>query len=508
MQRVAKGFLLGLGGVVALGAVGVLAMNLYVQSAGTQARIERDLSNALGLPVKMTSTTVAPWGRLKVSGITVPQPDGGRGHFLEAESFSADFRWIPLFQHRLVVDEIAIDSPTVVWVQNEAGKWRLPHETEPATPASTPSPGIAAASPSPGEVPLEPPLPVPAEPKEPRKTTAPSSAPPFDVFVHRLRIKRGSFDFLDRKGRRVVGFAGVELECPEVDADKTSGKALIGRVSVHDVVFLENVRTPFSFAAGDLSLRDLEAEAGGGTLRGGLELRTAEKNSPMTISTVFEGIDLSRLITDAGGMPGQAAGTVNGWIDLYGKAGKSEGMSGKGQLRVTGGQIRQYEFLQLLGQALQIDELGHLTLREAQADYRVVNGTVWVDRLFLESPNLQLQAHGTVKPDGKLKLNARLFINRRFSERLPSFILTSFQGGTDADPLRYIDFPISGTITKPQTNLMERILGRKIEREMTDIFQSIIGGTKKKAKDKEKKPKTDSRKMSGPAATPAPSIAE
>jgi hypothetical protein len=52
--------------------------------------------------------------------------------------------------------------------------------------------------------------------------------------------------------------------------------------------------------------------------------------------------------------------------------------------------------------------------------------------------------------------------------------LTYFKPGETADA-RYIDFGIGNTLQHPKTNLLENILGHRIQSQMTDLIQSIFG---------------------------------
>src|SRR4029453_1264898 len=92
-------------------------------SPGTQARIQAELSRALRLPLIITNTSVTPWSDFRINGITVPAE---QGNFLEASSFSARYRLLPLLRKRLVIYEMRMENPKVVWTQNEEGKWVLP----------------------------------------------------------------------------------------------------------------------------------------------------------------------------------------------------------------------------------------------------------------------------------------------------------------------------------------------------------------------------------------------
>jgi uncharacterized protein involved in outer membrane biogenesis len=438
-----KGFLVAAGVILALAVVGVLAINLYVQSAGTQKRIEHALSSGLKVPVHVTSTIVTPWSGLKASGITVPQISPATGNFLDAAGFTARFDWMALLHHRLDASEVSLDQPRVTWFQSPGGRWELPRA---AAPEAAPEPGAVKA-------------PGPA-------------GPPWEISVHKLAVNGASFDFWDEKGMRVVEFAGVQFDCLDPRASGAQGHASCNSVSLHEKLFFRDMQTNWSFQRGALKLSSFQTSLGGGEIRGDAQVATHLKHSPFSADVNFDGVNVNELMIEAGQPAGQVTGALKGWLDLNGNSGKTSTINGGAHLELAGGRMQNIEIFQTLGQVLQIPDLVELNLKTAQADARVVSGVINVDKLLLESQNLQLAAHGTVGMDGKLAMDARLTIDGAISDRLPSFILTNFKTGNAA---RYIDFGIGNTLTHPKTNLPENILGHRIEGQMTDLFKSIFG---------------------------------
>jgi type II secretion system protein N len=447
VRKLLKGFLVGAGVLLALAGVGVLAINLYVQSVGTQKRIEHALSSGLKVPVHLTSTIVTPWSGLKASGITVPQVPPATGNFLEAPSFKAHFDWLPLLKHRLDARDVVLDDPVVTWFQSPGGRWELPRQAPP-----------------PPEVP-----PIPAVPKPPGPPLQ-----PWEIDVHKLIVNGASFDFWDEKGNRVLEFAGVQFECTDPRASGSQGTASCGNVSLHDRLFFRDMETNWSFSTGALKLTSFQTSVGGGEIHGDAQVATQAKHSPFNADVSFNGVNVDQLMSESGQPAGEVTGTLKGWLDLYGNTAKTSSLNGSGQLEITGGSLKNIEILEMLGQGLQIPDLVELNLKTAEVDARVVSGVVNVDKLLLQSQNLQVTAHGTVEIGGKLALNARLTINGTIAERLPSFILTYFKPGDTADS-RYIDFGMGNTLSHPKTNLLENILGHRIQSQMTDLIKSIFG---------------------------------
>ena len=73
MQKAGRIALIVAGVICALAAAALLAVNLYVQSQGTQARIQAELSDRLGTTIRIQRISVTPWWGLKLTGITMPQ---------------------------------------------------------------------------------------------------------------------------------------------------------------------------------------------------------------------------------------------------------------------------------------------------------------------------------------------------------------------------------------------------------------------------------------------------
>lgn len=481
--------------ITGIAGIGILAANLYIQSKPTQRKIELKLSETLRMPLEIQRTSLTPWGGLSITGITVPQsqPAGG-GNFFDAQECSIHFRFFPLFQRKLVIDQILLDEPKVVWIQNAKGQWVFPEITQPEpepppepmeSPSASPTPETGTVPPVPG-APAVSPEPVPPEVRAPSPQVK-----PFEVVMSRLKIRNGSFDFSDAAGNRVALFSEVNVDVPSARPDFVEGNAECEKISFRDRVFAGDLKTHFSYSKERLALAGLNARIADGNVSGDLILRTSEPKSPFTADVKLEKVDLNRLIAEAGGPWDQASGALSGYLDVYGEAGDSKSVAGTGHVELSHGQLNQYKILQMLGKVLQIEELEQLNLQRASASWRIENGVIHVDQLILESANLQLTAKGEVYSDGQLYLDANLAINKKIGRQLPDFIEANFKPVENSD-LRSLDFKIFGTTSHPRTDLGLRVLGteieKKVEKKAVDFFQNIFGGKKRKPKEKPAEP--------------------
>src|SRR5205823_13644343 len=127
--------LIAFGTMISLGAILLIGVNLYVQSQATQAKIQQELSQRLGTALEIRRMSVTPWGGLELSGITIAQTSpASPSHFLEARTFRLRVRFLSLFSRRLVIKEVSLVNPNVVWLQDAQGKWKLPSSREEHAP--------------------------------------------------------------------------------------------------------------------------------------------------------------------------------------------------------------------------------------------------------------------------------------------------------------------------------------------------------------------------------------
>jgi hypothetical protein len=207
-------------------------------------------------------------------------------------------------------------------------------------------------------------------------------------------------------------------------------------------------------------------------------------------------------------------GRLEGNFQASGKTADPEAFVGKGEISLRDGRVQQYSLLVLLGELLQIEELRELNLEQAEAKYHVRPGLVTIDELILRSPNIRLTASGTIAFNGEVKLDSQLAINDKIRGQLFKAIRQNFQPINEPG-YSAIDFQVGGTVDRPSTNLMDRLVGRDISSMINSFFG---GGKKERAKKKKKQieqaaPTTagpqdaDSVRPAGPSASAAPGVA-
>src|SRR6266566_6445120 len=324
MQKFGRLAFIFIGGLLILGAVLFLALNLYVQSQGTQARIQQELRQRFGATLKIGRMSVTPWSGLKLSGITIAQgTTGTSGNFLEAKHFGLRIAFFSLFSRRLVIKEVSLVNPSVVWPQNSDGKWRLP-DLRRERPEDIPNIAAKSGNPSPGteNTTLAAERPVTARPsKQPRPhpNEKTSTAAGFISEVHKVSVTNGSFRFLGRESESVASFEGVGFRAAVNNASSLKGNARVARVSVRDRFFLQQLRSPLRYDANGLDLSQISAHVGGGDVTGRFTMQPETEESPFRVEMKFRGIQADQIITEAGGPSGVLQGKLEGSLQTEGK---------------------------------------------------------------------------------------------------------------------------------------------------------------------------------------------
>jgi type II secretion system protein N len=495
VKKVSKAILIGLAVVAILGGALVVGLNLYIQSPGAQARIQEELSKALRVPLKITNTSVTPWSDLRFSGISIPNGDA---NFLEATSFSASYRLLPLFDGKLIITEMRVENPQVIWSQNAEGKWKLPEPEEaaaiaeqaaPVPPPETvavPEPAIPEASPVPEKVVAK---------KEKAKREAKKKD--FAVIINRFEVKNGAFDLLDKDRRPVAVFSGVQMIYTTLTEEKVEGTATIGKVVWSDGLTLENVRTPFSFLHQDreLSLPEITATLGGGALRGRYLSRAQGKQTIFNSAVKFDRVGLDPLFTQTGGEAGQVSGELDGDLEVRGESGRKDKLTGMGRLTLRDGRFRQLGLFQTIGEVFNIRSLADFRVREGQAELHLSGDKILVERIQLDATDLQVSAKGTIRLDKRVNLEAQLAAEETLLQSIPSIFTDNFVRGEDGR--RAIAFNVTGTTDKLRTDFVEKLRKQTLESQLGGLLGNIFGNEKKeeekKKKEEEERKKAEKR---------------
>jgi hypothetical protein len=119
--------------------------------------------------------------------------------------------------------------------------------------------------------------------------------------------------------------------------------------------------------------------------------------------------------------------------------------------------------------------------------------------LLFRSQNIRLSATGTVSFAGDLHLESQLAVSEKMRSQLFRAIRENFQP-IDEPGYSGVRFQVSGTVGRPKTNLMDKLIGRDLK-DLGSVINSLIGGGKSEKAKKKKAAAAASERAETPAAT-------
>jgi hypothetical protein len=124
--------------------------------------------------------------------------------------------------------------------------------------------------------------------------------------------------------------------------------------------------------------------------------------------------------------------------------------------------------------------LQQLHLNQANVKYHINPGVVVIDELIFRSENIRLTATGTVSFDGNLQLESQLAVNEKMRNHLFKAIRGNFKP-IDEPGYAGVNFQVSGTVGRPKTTLMDKLIGRDLK-DLGSVLTDFLGGGKSKKK--------------------------
>lgn len=436
---------------VGLVGVALLAINLYVQSPGSQQTLREIVSENLGYPVSVFRISFTPWNGFHLQDVAIQNPAVDYP-LLKAQDLWIQCNYLPLFRRKLIVRQVYLSGaefriPTAGRLESETETDdRLKVESAPQLeskkgPSSTATPGAAISQP--GKL-------SPAEGRIPGNLW---------VEIRKFKIRHGTIYFLGPAGVPTATLRDVE---GSVQSHKGGyiGKVRISSAALSDSINVEEIASPVNCFNGALDLASITAQISGGQIYGVFHANLTDPELPYRVHFQVTGVNINEIVSRAGGILDRAHGILQGSFQLAGCLKDPSLASGDGSLEIKTAYLDQYPMLKELGRWTQIDELQRLDLEQALSKFSVIGQDIKVDSLQLISKNCQVNLWGRVESAQKLDLNGRLTVSQFLSQKIPNELEENFAKSKDGES-RYLDFQITGTVLKPQTDLIDRIIGDK-----------------------------------------------
>ena len=450
MKRILQPTLIAI--VAVAGAIGLalLAINLYVQSPDTQLRLREIVSENLGYPVSVFRISFTPWSGFHLQEVLIQDPAVDYP-ILKAKDLWIQCNYLPLLRRKLIVRQVVLSGteiriPSSGRLQSEADADDLS-----ALQAISHLPDAGKGSPA------KP----PARISRPEKGHTADNGIPGNLWVEirKFKIRQGTIYFLGTTGAPTATLRDVEGSMQSHKGEYV-GRLRISSAAISDSINVDDISSPVKCSNGALDLENITAQISGGEIHGNFHADLTNSELPYRVHFQVTGVNINEIVSRAGGILDRAHGTLQGSFQLAGYIKDPSLASGDGNLEIKTGYLDQYPVLKELGRWTQIDELQRLDLEQALSKFSVVGQDIKVDSLQLISKNCQVNLSGTVASAQKLDLNGRLTVSQFLSHKIPNELEGNFAKSKDGES-RYLDFQVTGSVLKPQTDLFERIIGDK-----------------------------------------------
>ncbi|MBV8141576.1 MAG: hypothetical protein JOZ60_05970 [Verrucomicrobia bacterium] len=448
MKRTIQATLVGVVAVAGLVGLGLLAINLYVQSPGTQVRLREIVSENLGCPVSVFRISFTPWSGFHLQDVSIQSPSVNYA-ILKAQDLWIKCNYLPLLRGKLIVRQVFLSGaeiriPSIAGLESVT-KQRKVSEIEPLeSRKELPS----AAKPSPG-------------------LSRPEQMPAVEngllgslwVEIRKFKIRHATIYFLGPTGAPAATLREMEGSVQSHKAEYL-GKVRISSAAISDSINVEDIFSPIKCSQGTLDLEDITGQMSGGEIHGSFHADLTNAEVPYRVHLQVTGVKLNEIVSRAGGILDRAHGILEGQFQLAGCMKDPSLASGDGSLEIKTGYLDQHPVLKELGRWTQIDELQRLDLEQALSKFSVVGQDIKVDSLQLISKNCQVDLWGKVESAHTIELNGRLTLSQFLSQKIPNELEENFAKSKDGES-RYLNFQVTGSVLKPQTDLFERIIGDK-----------------------------------------------
>jgi hypothetical protein len=452
-------------GVIGCFGVALLAINLYIQSPGIQRELRESVSESLDLPIDVFRITFTPWGGLNLENVTVGKP-GTSSPVLQAKNLRVRCDYNAFFRRKIIVREILLQHVDITIpmgsTERQSQVVQAKKSSRPPTLASQPS-----ISQAPAERTVASPAPLAHQPP----TLGDTLSRRFWVEIQKFKLRDATLTVVHPDGSTVALVSGLDCILNFRHGDYL-GRAHAESALVADSIQIDDIGAPVKFQAGVLTLNEISASVAGGELNGELTVDFSKPGVDYRLQLHAVGVDLNEVASRSNNLLDRAHGSLEGTFELSGAVRDPSKLAGLGTLEIKSAYLDQYPLMQEIGRWTQIDELQRLDLERAVSNFRVVGPNIQVDSIRLVSKNCQITLNGQVEDAHRLALDGRLTVSQFLSQKIPNELEDNFQPGTDGHS-RYLDFHVSGSLMRPESNLFEKIIG-----DRRKLWQRLLHGSR------------------------------
>jgi len=422
---------------VILVGTGLYLANRYLQSPSFKDQVLATAHEELGADVRIDELQASLFSGASLRGVTISNPTNFPGNLLTADSFTLRYHLLPLLQRRVEIEQLSLVKPVIALTRND-GEWNYEalgakKNGETKRPSSaTPSPANAPRS-------------------------KPQTTVPLDLVLSKLAITQGAVSILGDKGTPLLKLEGIDLSSSANLAGGKltgTGKTGVGKVSVADKLFVQQLAAPVAVSSEQIKLAPLTGKIADGAITGDAELELSPAFA-YAANVQVKDADVAKLLGEAGTKQ-VLTGKLELTASLKGTGGLAT-MAGNGRAEVKNGQLMTIPVMNLLATLLQVPELRELQFSECVLEYSITNNTMQTPVIRVTSAQVQISGKGVVSlEDYSLNHDLTIAFAKGMLDRAPKEVRNLFTEKPDGS--LSLDFRVWGPYDSPKTDLQDRIV--------------------------------------------------
>jgi uncharacterized protein involved in outer membrane biogenesis len=435
--------------LILLAVVGVFALNHYLASDAFKEVVLKEASAVAGAPVDAKGFKFSLFSGVLLEDVSVGS--GGKGfkgkEFFHGARIELRYNLGALLQKKIQVTKVVFARPVLSIQQDAKGNTNIPA-------------GGASKEPAPA-------------------SSGEKETLPLDLNIDNLSIDDGAVSVRRADGLescRIEGFnLGAAIQLAGADLG-LKGDLKIKTVQV-GALPLENLQSPFQTKKTNLDLTDITARAFGGKLKGTGGLDYAAADLPFRLNLKGSGLQLTELASKLAGTKSPLSGDMELNTELIAPLTAPLDVRGKGHVDIKNVSLGKNPVLELLGQVLQIPELGGGKFDLASANYAIEKQVVTLSKMVLTAPLIEMKGWGTVTFDQNYDLTLVLKLQPKAAAAMPKELRESFVANQDGS-LSTPKFRVYGPSGDLKQTLLEELLkkraGAEIEKQTDGLMNKLF----------------------------------
>ena len=297
------------------------------------------------------------------------------------------------------------------------------------------------------------------------------------LVISRLAVEDGTVTMVDDRKAPFLKVEDADLESAFTvigGVAEGKGKAGIKTLALADMLFVRGVSSPLEMSKEAVRLAPIRGKVAGGDVTGDLKLDLKAARYAMNLDV--KGAQVDALLKDSGSSPAMT-GSLQAKASFEGTGGLPT-MKGRGRADVADCKLTKSNVMTLLAGVLQLPELASPSFDQCRVEFTLGGNRVQTPVLSLKGKALQVTGKGTMNlATYGLDYDMNLALAQSLLDKVGvKEIRAAFRDRGDG--FSALDFKVTGTSDRPQTDIAARIGKAAATQALKDQAGKLFGKKK------------------------------